>query len=303
MKVKLHRYVLYGLLLVLSACLRQLPLSWVSVFGKWIGLLSYFLLGRERKRALLHLSWAFGKEKTQKEIRALTKRIFANLGRNFTEWQKMPALTSQEIQARVEVQNFEVITEALKKGKGVIFLTAHLGNWEWSASYVSSLGYPVHVLAKRIYFEPYNQFLTSLRRSHNVEIIYQDDSPKKILKVLAQNEVLGVLPDQDVDKVNGVFVPFFGKEAYTPTGPVALAMASGAALIPAFIVRGKKKFKLIFEEPLEIKRTGNKEEDLKRHTLEWTQILERYIRKYPDQWVWMHRRWRTQKNKETVGSK
>ena len=165
-----------------------------------MGRICYFLLRHEREKALTHLKWVFDKEKSLAEIEQLAKNTFVNLGRNLGEWLKMPALTSGQILARVEVENLERVQEALKKGKGLILLTGHFGNWEWLAAYFGCLGYSGGVLGKRIYFEPYNRLIVSLRRSHRVETIYQDESPKRILKLLAQNFSLGILPDQDVEK-------------------------------------------------------------------------------------------------------
>ncbi len=132
-----------------------------------------------------------------------------------------------------------------------------------------------------------------MRASKNVNVIYRDESPKKLLKVLRKNEVLGLLADQDMDSVDGVFVEFFGKPTYTAKAPVAIAMASKAPLIPLFVIWGPKRHKLIIEDPIEIEIKATKEETIKHNTQKWTRLLESYIRKYPDHWVWMHRRWKT----------
>lgn len=292
-KIKLHRYFFYGCLVAVGAVVRLLPLRAASAFGALAGRLAYWILPHERHKALTHLKWVFEKEKTQTEIYQMARDNFANLGRNLGEWLKMPALSDEEIRARVVPENFDRIKKALQKGKGAILLTGHFGNWEWLAAYVSSLGYRGVVLARKIHFEPYNRLLVRLRRSHGVETFFRNKSPKPILKELAQNHLLGILPDQDVDKINGIFIPFLGREAYTPTAPVAIARASGAALIPVFLVRNGQKFHLRVEEPIPVERSQNKEADLYRHTLEWNSVLERYVRQYPDHWVWMHRRWRT----------
>ncbi len=293
MKIKWHRTFFYGVLVSIAFVVRKLPLNWVSKIGSSLGLLLYSVLKHERKKALTHLQIALGKSKSPEEIRQIARRTFANLGRNACEWLKMPSLSNEAIKERVDVENMQAIETALARGKGVIVLTGHYGNWEWLAAYFGCLGYHGGVLARRIYFEPYNRLLVSMRLAHRVETIYRDDSPKKILKMLAQNHILGILPDQDVDKINGIFVPFFGKEAYTPTGPVALALASGAALIPAFMIRKGDRFRLVIENPIEVKKTGNKDEDLRRHTLEWNNVLQQYIEENPDHWVWIHRRWKT----------
>lgn len=299
MKIKWHRYLLNALLGVVAFAVRFLPLDAASKLGGAIGGAVYFLLPHERKKTQRHLTRVFGKEKNLKEIRCIARKVFVNLGRNLGEWLKMPYLSDRQILDRVEAVNFDRVEEALSKGKGLIILTGHFGNWEWLAAYFGSLGYEGRVLARRIYFEPYNRRLIQMRLAHRIETIFRDESPKRILKLLSENKVLGILPDQDVDKINGIFIPFFGMEALTPTAPVNFALSSGAALVPAFIVREGSKFKLHFEDPVPVTRTENKQADLRRHTLEWSGMLEKYIRRYPDHWVWMHRRWKTRP--ETTG--
>jgi KDO2-lipid IV(A) lauroyltransferase len=121
-----------------------------------------------------------------------------------------------------------------------------------------------------------------------------------MLRILKNNELLGILPDQDTDKVDGIFVDFLGQQAYTPTGPVSLALATGASIVPCFIVRKKSKHYLYIEKPLELEVTGNKEADIRINTEKWSYIFEKYIREYPDQWVWMHKRWNTKNSPQPM---
>lgn len=300
---KWHRPLLYAALRGVQVVVRRLPLGWASSFGAWSGRVAFWLLPHERKKAIRHLTWVFEKEKSAEEIRRLAKQTFIHLGRNFGEWLKIPALSDEEIITRVAPENLERVEEALRRGKGALLLTGHFGNWEWLAAYFGARGYQGGVVARRIHFEPYNRLLVGLRLSHHVKTFYRDESPREILKKLARNGVLGILPDQDVDKIDGVFIPFFGREAYTPTAPVALALASGAALVPIFLVRDGNIFRLKVEEPIPVRRSGNKSEDLRRHTLEWNAVLEKYIRQYPDQWVWMHRRWKTQPEQSRLATR
>jgi KDO2-lipid IV(A) lauroyltransferase len=127
-------------------------------------------------------------------------------------------------------------------------------------------------------------------------VIYRDESPRKMLKTLKKNWIVGIVADQDVDSVDGVFVNFFGHQAYTPSGPVALARASGAVLLPVFIIREGDGHTIAIDEPIELRDTDDKEADLIYNTQKWSNVVESYIRKYPDQWVWMHRRWKTKNN-------
>ena len=156
-------------------------------------------------------------------------------------------------------------------------------------------GYKGAAIARRIYFEKYDNFLNRLRGIHDVDVIYRDDSPKKVLRVLKGNGIMGILADQDVDSVDGVFVDFFGMPAYTPSGPVLLAVSSGAKIVPAFIIRRNGSHELVIEDPIELDDTGEKEKDVVTNTQRWSAVVESYIKRYPEQWVWMHRRWKTKK--------
>jgi len=143
-----------------------------------------------------------------------------------------------------------------------------------------------------------------LRHSKGVKTLYRDDKKilKVSLKVLKSNKLLAIAPDQDIASVSGVFVDFFGKKAYTPTGPVALALLSGAPIIPAFTVRKNGKLHFLTDEPIYVKSTGDRKRDIITYTQRWSDVVEKYIRMYPSQWVWMHRRWKTRPEDEHATS-
>ena len=294
MKFKFRRYYLYYLGRTAAFFIYFLP----PEIGLWLagklGILAYLILRDYRKITLDNLRLAFGKEKSEAQLRAIAKNVFANLGRNAFELIQFSRINSSNINKLVEVKGREFIEGAFRLGKGVIIITAHLGNWELMAAAIRLNGYPGVTVGRRIYFHKYDSFLNRLRKIQDVDVIYRDESPRKILKVLKDNRIVGIVADQDVDSVEGVFVDFFGRSAYTPAGPAALAKVSGAALVPTFIVRENGRHTLIFEKPIEIADTGNKENDLVENTRRWSAVVESYIRRYPDQWVWMHRRWKTQ---------
>ena len=149
------------------------------------------------------------------------------------------------------------------------------------------------IIARRIYIEQFNRLIVKMRKEKGNDVIYRDEYPKKILRRLNNNGYVGVLADQDVASVEGVFVDFFGKAAYTPIAPVNLAIKTGAALLPVFLIREGDRFKYIAEKEIDLDITGNRDRDIVVNTARWNKVLERYIRKYPDHWVWMHRRWKT----------
>lgn len=295
MKFKFRRYYLYYLGRALAFVFYIIPLKIGLHIGKMAGRIAFWTLSPYRKIALDNLRLAFGKEKTENEIRSIARKVFENLGKNAVELVNFPKINERNFRKFVTLENRHVLDKAFAKGKGVIIITAHFGNWELLAAGFRLEGYPGVTIGRKIYFYKYDQYLNYLRKTHDVNVIYRDDSPRKMLKVLKDNKILGIVADQDVDSVEGVFVDFFGRPAYTPVGPAALAAVTGAALVPALILRKNGHHSLIVEEPVELINTGDKEKDLVENTKRWSLVIESYIRKYPEQWVWMHRRWKTKK--------
>ena len=293
MKFKYRRYYLYYLGRCLAFLFYVIPLSvGVSIAG-FFGDIAYLILGTYRRVAIENLTAAFGKEKSDAEIRAIARGVFRNAAKIAVELVNFPKITTENIDRFVRIDHPEIIEAAFKAGRGVIVLTAHFGNWELLAMTLRVKGYPGVAVGRKIYFSKFDDYLNSLRKIHDVNVMDREQSPRAFLRVLKSNRILGILADQDVDSVEGVFVNFFGRPAYTPIGPVALAKATGAALIPMFLVRDGWRHTFHVDRPLTLVDTGDKEADMVANTQMWSDVVEKYIRRYPDQWVWMHRRWKT----------
>ena len=295
MKFKLRRYFLYYIGRAVAFIFTIIPLRIGLAIASAVGILIFHGLPRYRNLTIDNLRYAFGSEKSDEELKDIAKRVFQNLGKNAVELVNLPKFNKARMDKFVRFRNRERLDKAYEKGKGIIVLTAHFGSWELMAAALRENGCPGVTIGRRIYFKKYDDFLNKLRRSRDVEVIYRDESPRKMLKTLKKNWIVGIVADQDVDSVDGVFVNFFGRPAYTPSGPVVLARASGAVLLPVFIIREGNWHTIAIEEPVELADTGNKEADLISNTQKWSNVVESYIRKYPDQWVWMHRRWKTKK--------
>ncbi|MDD5428236.1 MAG: lysophospholipid acyltransferase family protein [Candidatus Omnitrophica bacterium] len=295
MKFKLRRYFLYYIGRAVAFVFTLIPLRVGLAIASGVGTLIFHGLPRYRNLTIDNLRYAFGSEKSDEELKGIAKRVFQNLGKNAVELVNLPKFNKARMDKFVRFRNRERLDKAYEKGKGIIVLTAHFGSWELMAAALRENGCPGVTIGRRIYFKKYDDFLNQLRRSRDVEVIYRDESPRKMLKTLKKNWIVGIVADQDVDSVDGVFVNFFGRPAYTPSGPVVLARASGAVLLPVFIIREGNWHTIAVEEPVELADTGNKEADLISNTQKWSGVVESYIRKYPDQWVWMHRRWKTKK--------
>ncbi len=294
MKTKTRRYYLYYLIKVLFFLISLVPLKISMAIAGFFGKTAFRLVRKHREIAISNLDAVFKGDHASNA--RIAESVFANLAKNGAEWIKLSSLEPNRIDDLVtEFQGAEFLDGALSEGKGAVILGFHFGNWEMLGLYLRQKGYDGAVIVRRIYFHKYDKIITNMRRRFSVQGIYRDESPKKMLRVLKNGGVLGVLADQDVDSVDGVFVDFFGKPAYTPTAPVKLAMTAKAKIIPAFVIRKPDNtHKIVLEKPIDPVSENKTEEDVKRYTQAWTDVLEKYVRQYPEQWVWVHRRWKTQ---------
>ena len=272
---------------------RWLPWSWAQAFGAAIGWCAYALLGRYRRMTWEHLRLAFGPSLSDETCYYLARRVFINLGRTVAEWCVMARYSSTQIRRMVEVHGLKYLRQALAQGKGVLALSGHFGNWELLSITAASLGFQGGVLARRLRYPEYEDFLWRLRRRFGVAT-YERGSVKEVARALRANHVIGVVPDQDVDSLDGVFVEFFERPAYTPVGPAALSLMTGAPIVPCFCIRSGRRFRIMIEEPLAVPQTSDRAAAMQQLTQAWSGVVESYVRRYPEQWAWMHRRWKTQ---------
>ena len=295
MRYRYRRYYLYYLGRVAAFLIYLLPMNVGAGLAAFLGRCVFYLLPKYRNVTIDNLTRAFANEKTPEEIKRIAVKVFENLGRNAAELINFPKITKGNIDRLVKIEGMDIVDSSFARGKGTIILAAHLGNWELTGLVFRIKGYPGQTIGKKIYFYKYDNWLNRLRRAQDINVIYRDESPRKMLKVLKDNKILGIVADQDVDSVEGVSVNFFGMPAYTPIGPVALAKATGASIIPVFVAREGGRHRFMIEKPVELVDTGNKDADMAANTQRWSDVVESYIRRYPEQWVWMHRRWKTKK--------
>ena len=302
MKKKPYRYPLYLGLRVLQSLVLWLPREAGFFIARGIASAAFLVLGKERGKALRHLGLAYEKEKTPAGIREIARRMFIHWGETAVDVLRFPKLDLEEVSRLVEMgDGTEKIDRVLREGKGMILLTGHFGNWELMGAFLRLRGYEGAVVGRRIYYEKYNEAILNLRGNFTLKTLYQDESPREFLKILHQNQILGILADQDIDWAEGIYVPFFGRPAYTLTAPVKLALVSGAPIVPVFLVRVGGRYRLIVEDPIRVEMKGSKEETIREYTERCSRVLEEKIRAYPEQWAWMHRRWKTTPQREGVG--
>jgi KDO2-lipid IV(A) lauroyltransferase len=270
---------------------RFLPYPVAVAVGGMLGRLSYYLLPRERKRALAHLGLAFPKRESS-WIKSTARKTFIHLGKALME---TVAITPRRMRAVVSIQGLENLQTALGQRKGIVYFTGHIGNWELMAGSVAST-FPVSVVAAPIEPEPVNDMIIGLRSRMGVKTILRNrpGAAKELIRIFRENRILGILIDQDTD-VEGAFVDFMGRPAWTPTAAAQMAIKFGAPVLFGYIQRtDDDRHTVTIEGPLDLTRSGNDEEDIRTNTAMFTKMIEEVIRRNPAQWVWMHRRWRRQ---------
>lgn len=301
-KKKPYRFFLYILFRALAGVIVLLPRKTVLNLARLFGRLAFYLVPRQRRKAVENLSFAYAGAKAPEEINALARGVFENFALTAVDVLRARKLDQRKTLEIVEVGDaFKVYDSILAEGKGLISVTAHLGNWEFLAGVFGLNGYSGAVLARRIYYEPYNRWIVGLRAAMKVPTIYRDESSREILKRLGRGEIIGLLPDQDIDSLKGVFIPFFGKPAYTPVAPARLSLASGAPILPNFMVRtAYDRYRIVLGEIIRPRTDLPRDEAMRLMTEDWMRQFEKVIRAYPDQWGWVHDRWKTQPDSAEV---
>lgn len=259
--------------------------------GGALGCMAFYVLRRERNRAIEHLNMVFG-DKGPQWVRRTARQSFMHLGKSLLE---VMLINPERIKRVVELHGEDNLREAMQQGKGAVYVTGHIGNWEMMAHYVSAT-YPVSVVAAPLEPEQVNDMIVRLRSRMGVRTILRGrpGASKELIRIFKENRILGILIDQDTD-VESVFVDFMGRPAWTPTAAAAMAIKFGAPVLFGYIQRGADdRHTIIIEGPLAVTVTGNLQDDIRNTTAMLTSKIEAVIRNNPEQWVWMHRRWRRQ---------
>lgn len=277
---------------LMGVCVSRLPNSLALVVGAGFGRLAFWFAATERCRACEQLRRSLNISDNRRAT-VIAKRCFENLGKNVVEFLRFPCMDAAQLQRIVNFEGASHIEAALARGKGAIILTGHFGNWELLAASISAQVAPLTPIVRELRSARLNTLVSSYRAQAGYATIDRDTGLRSALRCLKRNQLLGIVADVDT-KVKGVFVDFFGKPAYTPYSPVAIALKTGAAILPSFIVRQPDgTHRAIIEPPLVLERAAVNEEELVVNTQKFTKIIEGYIRRYPEQWVWMHERWKT----------
>jgi KDO2-lipid IV(A) lauroyltransferase len=254
----------------------------------------YVLSPKLRKTAEFNLRLAFP-EWPESPRQQVIRNMTTNLGRMAAEFARMPKYSAANIQELVVLDGHENFLQGHEQGKGVLYLTGHIGAWELSSFAHALYGYPLHYMARPLDNRKLDELVNRYRSLSGNRPIYKNESARVMLKVLKDAGTVGILADQNTMPSEGVFVDFFGTPACSTTGLARVALHTGAAVVPGYAYWDEaiKKYRLRFEPPVELVRTGDNERDIFENTQKFTKVLEETIRKYPDQWVWVHGRWNT----------
>ncbi|MFH1008154.1 MAG: lysophospholipid acyltransferase family protein [Candidatus Latescibacterota bacterium] len=282
----------YGVVRILFALVRRLSRKTALHLGENLGRAAFHLFPKDRENARKHLSIAFP-NLSFRRIESLARAVFVHLGKNAIDVMRMGSGTKEEWDRIVTAEGLEHLERAREEGRGVVVLSGHIGNWELLGAYLALKGYPLSVVGTSLNNPRLDRLLVAHRERFGLKNIARGKATRQILRALHRGEAVGFLIDQDT-KVEGAFVDFFGRPAYTPTGPVGLSLKLGAPIVPVAIHRERDDtYHLIVRNRIDLIDTGDEAEDLRINTATCSKILEDFIREHPAQWVWMHRRWKT----------
>ena len=290
-------YILYSLAKFFSALFTAMPVDAALGVGRFCGGLAYIFNRKRARIAYANMRAAFCAEKSPSEIRRLLIRLYENFGQTLIEVLRMPKVDEAYIKKYVSIKNISYLNETRARGRGVIFLTGHFGNWELSSVASVFTGFPLLVLAREQKMSLLNGALNALRESKGCRVIKKVMATREIFDHLRENGIVGILSDQDAGK-RGLFVDFFGRPTSMARGAFALSQKTGAVIIPTFMKRRRGPYQeLILEKPIEV---GRGDAGVLEAVKRFASILERRIREAPDQWLWLHKRWKSTPLRKTV---
>jgi len=273
---------------------------WLAFCGG-LGRLAYYFTTVTRERSIAHLGLAYSNEKSLREIVQLSKEMFVMLGRNAGDILRARAVkTLADLDKFIVVHDYENFEKANAKGKGVIFLTCHLGAFDLQITVMSLRGLKPNIIGTPLKDDRLNELLFDYRNAYGAVAIERGKETLRLIKALKRGGAVAILIDQDT-RVKSRFVDFFGMTAATPVGAAILAMKTGAAVVPTYIYLGEDNLQHMYILPeIPLVLTGDDEKDMITNTQNYTRFIEEQIRKHPEQWVWMHERWKTRPGEELV---
>lgn len=274
----------------LSRLLCLMPERLADGFGRALGMLAHALDRKHRERARANLRMVFP-DWSEEKVRRVVRAVFLHFGKTGARFLRAPALSPEQVLASVKCDGLELIHQALSESKGAILITAHIGNWERMAHYLSLKGIPLSVIARDANDEMSNRIVNRTRRSQGFEVYSRTTAARRVLRDLQHNRCVGILPDQNAQEA---FVPFFGRPAGTVLGPAIFHLHTSAPILTTFCTEQPDGSYHVLVSRLDLPdRTGDREADAVAIMVRINEAIEEVVREYPEQWLWLHDRWRS----------
>lgn len=276
-----------------------MPRTAAVATARAMGRVAYLFGGRLRRTGARNLQLAFP-ELSERERSRILRGAFQNLGRLLGEFSQLERVTPERLRRIITCEGLENLEAAQKHGHGVILFTGHLGAWELSSFALSAFGFPMSFLVRRIDNPKVEALAEKTRTRFGNRSIDKRAAARPMLRILRAGGTLGLLVDLNTLPHEGVFVDFFGIPASTTTSLATLALRTQAAVLPVFVLWDKeqRRFVLRIDPPLEIEPTGDTERDVQQLTAQFTSVIEDYVKRFPEQWLWIHKRWNTRPDGE-----
>jgi KDO2-lipid IV(A) lauroyltransferase len=280
--------------LIVARVLGRMPRGLARLFSGALALLVYLLLSRLRRVGERNLELALPNLR-RRERAEILRGVYRHLGWQLVEFCRMSRYTPENTRGWIRTEGLEHYLAARARGNGVLIVTGHLGAWELSSFYHSLMGHPMGMVIRRLDNRRLDDYVNAIRCLHGNRVLHKDDFARGLLTAMHAGETVGILMDTNMRPPQGVFVEFFGRQACTASGLARVALKTGAAVLPGFMLWEpvEKKYVLRFGPELEFQRTGDAESDAQAATQLCASVTEEWIRRYADQWLWIHRRWKT----------
>ena len=289
----------YWLVVAVARTLGRIPRPLARLFSGLLAWFVYRAFGRLRRVGIRNLEFALPALSAAERDRILYG-VYRHLGWQLVEFCRMTRYTPQNTANWLRTEGLDRFLAAQARGKGVLIVTGHLGAWELSSFYHSLMGHPMGMVIRRLDNRRLDQFVNAIRCLHGNQVIHKDDFGRGLLMAMRSGQTVGILMDTNMTPPQGEFVEFFGRQACTATGLAHIARKTGAAVLPGFMLwePAERRYVLHFGLEIQIPYTDDVAADIRTGTQLCTSAIEGWIRRYPDQWLWIHRRWKTRPSGE-----
>lgn len=292
-------YLEYLLVAGFAKGLLFLPASLAYSVGEGLAALLYRFDHKHRLIAHENLRRAFNGQLSPLEIAELARSTFINLGRTVVETCRILRINQENFRQFIRIEGYEHFQQAKRRGKGIIYITAHLGSWELLPLASALMGEPLSIVTRPLDNPYLDRAINRLRTAWGTKVLTKKLVMPALVQALLRGESVGILMDQNITWKEGVFVDFFGMPACTALAPALLALRTDATVLPAAIVRyGRDRHTILVEKEIPLIRTGHLRADVVANTASFTRAIEALVRREPAQWLWVHRRWKTQPRTE-----